>query len=118
MREQIAKDLAESGLFDWLTDEGFEYWWPNADTSEAILAEMGLQVIAQGEDVELFQDLKLCAVTMAYEFNGNHICTLEVGAKEKISVKLNAALAWLSKQAEWIDKLKAAIETVKNKERR
>jgi hypothetical protein len=152
MKEQIAKDLQESGLFGWLQEcencfgrgkiiqvmgnnhpvcqecsgSGFGDL-PDADTSEAILAEMGLQVAWLTNSVHSDQ-WAVCQIGIHYEdhslwadedCDGENYCNFIQGfdprdiEKGQRTLANNAALAWLSKQPEWIDKLKAAIEAVR-----
>jgi hypothetical protein len=164
MREQVAKDLAESGLFDWVGmcwfsekpysnqgmvgnlgegaylkpngrssyvagksgDEQYERGmigycgpWPDADTSEAILAEMELQVVYVGNDFFIVDDRDYQAEIEETNFFGwPYGYVLQNTKRGQRTLANNAALAQLSKQPEWIDKLKTAIETVKGKERR
>jgi hypothetical protein len=146
MKEQIAKDLQDSGLFDWadclyvtydqknppreevyfvdsdMTNEAYEAClgrWPDADTTEAILGEVELQVVYIGNDFFIVDDRDYQTEIEETNFFGwPYGYVLQNIKRGQRTLANNAALARLSKQPEWIGKLKTAIETVKGKERR
>jgi len=131
--EQIAKDLQDSGLFGkyaakdlsgrtdhlpnpvkWIIND---LPWPDADTSEAILVAMGLQVVWNYRS----NAYQLCLVTHQSSDSPDDpdyyfprlLLLHHLGPAEKHSIARNAALAWLSKQHAWLPKLKAVIEEVR-----